>query len=556
MKYFSPLIALTCLFFGAMASTAHCATDLTAKRYSQAAAHYHTMVGFKKQTPEREQWLYSASLFKKAYESGPDHEVVAPKALYMLGKVYNKSFQHYRQAVDLKRSADYFEDLVYYFPDHDLAIGGMKHLRQLVMGTSNGQEEEKKELLETAVASYSQGNDSLDPASFLLDRLKEHARERSGVEAAKKESAPPARSLAMITGPVRYWSSDNYTRLVIETSSPVRYKEHMLRPQDDKSRRLYVDLFDTRIPRTYQNPVNIQDGLLTRSRAAQFDPSTTRVVLDMTSVERYKIFSLLEPFRVVIDVYGQEAKELSPRRVKRRKRSSNGSYSLAQQLGLGVKTVIIDAGHGGKDPGAIGITGLREKDVSLRVARKVSRELERKGYKTILTRDSDTFIPLEERTAIANTKGGDLFISIHANSAPNRRAFGLETFYLSLATTPEERAAAAMENAISTMQISALQDILNSLMKNAKIEESRKMAAVMQGSLISGLQQDFPHTRDLGVKKAPFIVLIGANMPAVLTEIGFISNRAEEKRLRSSTYLNHLAYHIAAGVDSYSRSLR
>ncbi len=531
------------------------APDITSKRYSQAAAHYHTIVGFKSKSPSRSDWLYSASLFKKAYDSNPEHTTVAPKALYMLGKVYNKSYQQHKQRQDLKKSADFYEDLIFHFPNHELAESGMASLGRLVLKNKEGILN-KERLLAKALTSYGTEPEAKNTAGFLLQRLKEHAKERAGQETAAPITLLPTPSSAYVTGPIRFWSSDNYTRVVIETSAPVRFKDHILDAQDNTPRRLYVDLSDTRIPRTFQNPVIIQDGLLKRSRAAQFNPSTTRVVLDMESVGRYKVFSLLEPFRVVIDVHGKEVKQLVPRQRKSRPNKTGRHYTLAEQLGLGVKTVIIDAGHGGKDPGAIGISGLQEKDVVLRVARKVRDELRRKGYKVILTRDSDKFIPLEERTAIANTKGGDLFVSIHANSAPNRRANGVETYYLSLATTPEERAAAALENAVSSMQLSALQDILSDLMKNSKINESKKMAGVMQRTMVNDLRQSYPSTRNLGVKKAPFIVLIGASMPSVLTEIGFVSNKTEEKRLRSNSYLTSLAHSIAQGVDAYSRTLR
>ena len=526
--------------------------DLTSKRYKQAASHYHTIVGFKKNNPSRSDWLHSAELFKKAYDSDPDHATVAPKALYMLGKVYNKSYQQHQVREDLKRSADYYEDLIFHFPDHDLAESGMAALGRLVLKNRDGaQVVDKERLLAKALATYNHEPDKVDTASFLLERLRSHSRERAG---SSKSTVTTSKS-AYVAGPIRFWSSDNYTRVVIETSAPIRFKEHILPAQAGKSRRFYVDLFDTRIPRTYQNPTTINDGLLKRSRAAQYNPETTRVVLDMASVGRYKIFSLTEPFRVVIDFHGKEVKQLVARKRKQRSQQSR-HYSLAEQLGLGVKTVVIDAGHGGKDPGAIGVTGLQEKDVTLRLARKIRSELRRKGYKVILTRDSDTFIPLEERTAIANTKNGDLFLSLHANAAPNRQAHGVETYYLSLATTPEERAAAALENAVSSMQLSALQDILSDLMKNSKVKESQKMATVIQRNTVKGLRHSHGQVKDLGVKKAPFIVLIGANMPSVLLEVGFVSNRQEEKRLRSANYLTSLARHISQGVDQYSRSLR
>lgn len=214
--------------------------------------------------------------------------------------------------------------------------------------------------------------------------------------------------------------------------------------------------------------------------------------------------------------------------------------------------VVIDPGHGGKDPGAIGFSGLKEKDVVLKVAKKVAARLAARGeYEIIMTRDRDKFIPLEERTAIANSRRADLFVSIHANSAPNRKAHGVETYFLSLASSKDEMRAAARENASSSGQLSDLQAILQDLMQNSKIEESSRLAGMVQEQLYKGLQKY--HVADLGVKKAPFVVLIGARMPAILAEIGFISNAQEEKNLRSDRYLDAVAEQIVTGIMRYSR---
>jgi len=176
------------------------------------------------------------------------------------------------------------------------------------------------------------------------------------------------------------------------------------------------------------------------------------------------------------------------------------------------------------------------------------------SYKVILTRNSDVFLPLEERTAIANANEADLFISIHANSAPNRKAKGVETFFLSLATSREEMQAAARENATSASKLSDLQTILADLMNNSKIEESAKLANYIQEKVVAGLRPRY-EVNDLGVKKAPFIVLIGAQMPAALTEIAFLSNRDDENRMKNERFLNFLSRQIAYGVKGYAGSL-
>ncbi len=553
------LVLLLCSVLPAAGARA-AAADLADKRYSQAASYYNNSRGVALQALSRSQWQECLRLFQKAHDTNANHQDVAPKSLYMMARIYGEAYRQFGMREDLTASAVYYEKLTLLFPAHALADDAMVALGKIVVNNRDSSDLVDKELLlTTALAAYGPDEGMGDTAGFLLKRLQEHSLQRSGDEPKKEETIinsirPPAHA-AHITRPVRFWSNKNYTRVVIETSAPVRFKENVLKANGMLPARLYVDLFDCRIPSTYQNPVTIQDGLLKRSRAAQFDPSTSRVVIDLETLAQYKIFSLHEPFRVVIDITGTDKTPVVP--VKpRRPWDPNKEFTLAEQLGLGVKTIVIDAGHGGKDPGAIGRNGLREKDVVLKVALKTRDALRKKGYKVVLTRSTDTYLPLEERTAIANTENADLFLSIHANSAPNRRARGIETYYLSLATTKEEKQAAALENAVSSKQLSELQNILSDIMKNSKIKESRKFAGTVQFSVADGMNKRYGNVKDLGVKKAPFFVLIGAQMPSVLAELAFLSNKDEEKRLRSDSYLTGLAAELANGVEMYSRSLQ
>ena len=229
---------------------------------------------------------------------------------------------------------------------------------------------------------------------------------------------------------------------------------------------------------------------------------------------------------------------------------SNDKISLAQQLGLGVRKIVIDPGHGGKDPGAMAFD-LKEKDIVLKVSKKIEKILKKSyRYEVALTRTKDVYIPLEERTALANTQNGDLFISIHVNAHPDKTKGGIETYFLNLATNADAMRVAALENATSTHNISELQHILTNLMKNSKIDESSRLAQFVQTNLMLGIEQKYK-TRDLGVKQAPFYVLIGAEMPAILSEISFITNPGEAKLLQDELYLNKIAEQIAAGIAAY-----
>jgi N-acetylmuramoyl-L-alanine amidase len=421
--------------------------------------------------------------------------------------------------------------------------------------------------------------------------------------------------------PVQYWSSDNYSRVVINSSEPVAYHANLLNQQNGVPRRLFIDFHQSYIPLKYRSPVSIEDGLLKRIHTSQLDATTVRVYLDTESIADYKVFNLKDPFRVVVDVRGgrgralripkrkvapqiipdikplivqakkeeavedpideakvktvaseitsERAPEIKPEKIitprkrktvpdvaKAERSPAVENLTLAQQLGLGVRRIVIDPGHGGKDPGAVGF-GLKEKDIVLNVAKNIKKILEEKnGYEVLLTRDSDVSLALEERTAIANTKEADLFLSIHVNAHPEETIRGVETFYLNLATHTEAMRVAALENATSTHNMSEMQDILSELMQNEKINESSQLAEFVQLNMINGLKKQKFRVKDLGVKQAPFYVLIGAEMPAILAEISFITNPEEAKLMKSEKYLQTLAEQIVAGVLSYAENQR
>jgi N-acetylmuramoyl-L-alanine amidase len=233
-----------------------------------------------------------------------------------------------------------------------------------------------------------------------------------------------------------------------------------------------------------------------------------------------------------------------------------GSYSLARQLGLGARKIVIDAGHGGHDPGTIGRAGLQEKDlvldVALRLEKLVRSEL---GADVVMTRSSDVFIPLEERTAIANSKGADLFLSVHANSSRSAQARGIETYFLNFAVDPHAEEVAARENSISAATMKDLQGLVKAIALNSKIDESRDFASSVQEAMVGSLRPIYAGALDRGVHTAPFYVLIGANMPSVLAEIAFVSHPEEEKLLKSPEYRDRIARSLLAGVRGYLEGL-
>jgi N-acetylmuramoyl-L-alanine amidase len=236
--------------------------------------------------------------------------------------------------------------------------------------------------------------------------------------------------------------------------------------------------------------------------------------------------------------------------------TSDGDRSLVRALGLKIGTIVVDAGHGGHDTGTIGPNGLLEKDLVLDVALRLGKLLEsRLGANVIYTRDDDTFIPLETRTAIANEHRADMFISVHANSSRDATARGVETYYLNFTTNADALEVAARENAVSEKSVYELQDLVKKITLKDKIEESKELAGDVQTSLYAGLSPKNPTLRNRGVKKAPFVVLIGANMPSILAEISFVSNPTDETKLQTPDYRQKIAESLYKGIAKYADGL-
>jgi N-acetylmuramoyl-L-alanine amidase len=236
--------------------------------------------------------------------------------------------------------------------------------------------------------------------------------------------------------------------------------------------------------------------------------------------------------------------------------NTSGGFSIARQLGLGVSRIVIDPGHGGHDPGAQG-KGLDESDLTLDVALRLEKVLQKEaGLEVTLTRRTDVYVPLEERTAIANRQNADLFLSIHANASRVQTARGVETYILSFASSPDAEAVAARENSASEREMHHLPDIIKAIALNNKLDESKDLATMVQDAMVTNLKKNNKTVRDLGVKKAPFVVLIGAGMPSVLAEIAFVTNKQELQLLKTTAYKQRIADSLAAAVLRYRRSLK
>lgn len=351
--------------------------------------------------------------------------------------------------------------------------------------------------------------------------------------------SPASPADTTVTG-IRYWSSPIYTRVVIDLDRDARYEADFL-PADPRTGlppRIFLDIFGAGIrEEIVRRPVEVKDGLLRDVRAGRNRQEVVRVVLDLERESGYRVFDLSDPSRIIVDI------------------DAKGETSLpvpGPESPPGKILVMLDPGHGGKDPGAIGPTGLMEKDVVLTIGRMVREKLSADDrFHVRMTRDTDIFIPLEERTAKANQAQADIFVSLHINASRNRRAEGISTYVLSHASDREALELAARENGVPVAKLSAVKFIIDDLSTYGRKKESLRLAKSVNDSIVRNVRRLHGPVQDLGLKQAPFYVLVGARMTAVLVETSFISNRREEARLRSRAYLETIADSVVEAIQYY-----
>ena len=361
--------------------------------------------------------------------------------------------------------------------------------------------------------------------------------------------------LARLTG-VRHYSDPTHTRVVLDLDRSVQFQTGEVHQPE----RLFIDLQGVDEPgylagaefRGHEQVVAIEGGAVAQVRIALTQPGVVRVVMDFSDSGHYTLFTLGsegEPFRIVVDV--PTATVASRVKSDRRPPKREGD-SISEQLGLGVQRVVLDPGHGGTDPGAIGRTGVAEKWLTLQLSLTLAERLRATGYEVLLTRQDDSTLTLQKRTEFANGVAADVLISIHINSARNRKLRGFETYYLDMAIDPIAAETAARENASGQAgSMGDLGEMLETIMKNDFQGASSELASSIQDSLVMHVAKSYGNVHDLGVKTAPFFVLVGAGMPAVLVEASFVSNEEEEAWLKSAAYRSELAEAIEIGLQSY-----
>ena len=550
------------------------------RKYSVACERLADLKKSPKKKKYRSYWMDCARTFElveKKYPSSP----AAGDACFERAGLYLDMYQVTKYGRDLSESVQAYEKCQTVYPRHARAPEALYHIIALSL-------DYKKDNV-AATKIYTKLSSTYPDSSWTGK-----AKARLGLNTAvrkkvKKEPESRKTPLPIIAAPqslkdlgvvksIRHWSGGAYTRIVIDQDKAVKFQAQELKNPD----RLVFDLLNARVDDSVdKDPMPVNDGILKQVRASQFEPGTVRVVLDLASIKSYMAFPLHDPERLVIDVTGENSetaaesrpatsqtgtlpkeeprKQEQPALSKSESNDKQGGekLSLSRQLGLKIKTIAIDAGHGGHDPGALGRGGLKEKDITLDIARRLAALVREKlNCNVIMTRDRDEFIQLEDRPAIAKTRGADLFVSIHVNANKKRKARGIETYIQSLtASDRDAMATAARENSMTTKKLSQLKSELDrifaDLTRDDKLEESLKLAHSVQGSLVETMKPVQKHEVNLGVKRAFFYVLINTEMPSILAECGFISNPDEEKLLRRESYRQGLAEALFQGVKKY-----
>jgi N-acetylmuramoyl-L-alanine amidase len=579
--------------------------------------------------------------YLEVYRQNPAYSKT-PAALTAVAELYHEMGREFSTDSYFLESIKSYRFLIEQYPQNRVSRDALFIIGEIYRHDLEDPDEARKTFQEF-IATYPYSS-KVKEARDILNQLDQHDEERAQappvLPPSEKVSEQGGSALRQVNA-VRRWVGSNYLRIVIGVDGEAKFESVRLSNPD----RIVVNLQNSHLsPELMGKTFPVENGFLRQIRVAQFSPNVTRVVLDLEKIDTYSIFTLPNPFRLVIDVQGAAPTQMAktekpsptgsadnrkpdkvshpattpaapaprveataktppaaPASVKTETRpttpaetkesasvssptasepekkakdkpetteaevtpaiqpatpTESGSRTLTRALGLKIGRIVIDPGHGGHDTGTIGPTGLEEKEVVLDVGLKLKKLLEQNtGCEVVMTRSDDTFIPLEERTAIANEKGADLFISVHANASPDMSARGIETYYLNFTTSPDALEVAARENASSQEAVHQLQDLIKKIALTEKIEESQDFAQQVQREVYNRVTKVSGAQRDRGIKKAPFVVLIGANMPSVLAEISFLTNPRDERLLKRSDYREKIAYALYEGVLGYVKNL-
>lgn len=503
MRTRAPLLAALVLLSLPLAARA----DSADAAYAKARKDYYALKRDPTQRKYRDSWLKVARAFDEVAKRFPKSGRT-PDALFTAGQLYQELSQISRVNDDLAAAVDDYQKLITRYPKHHLSDDAAYWLAKIQLDRIDVPSAARK-TVEAALVQQPKGDRAGDLRALLKTLPAEKpqpAKAAVAIKAAKKAPTP-------------------------EPEPPDLEEPEVADGGEPTARSEIAKVIES-------------DG------AAALSQAFARIS-EQRAAKAGAILSAPQPTQLPAQESVAVAPKVAKARLKELGHADGGEVTLAEQLGLKVRRVVIDAGHGGHDSGAVGPDGTQEKTIALAIAKKLSHELTAMGLDVVLTRDDDTFVRLEDRAKIANAAKGDLFISIHCNSATSHKLHGIETYSLNIASDRYSIRLAARENSSSEKGMSDLRFILADLATKANTAESNRLATRVQGSLVSHLAADYKEIKDLGTKEALFYVLLGAKMPAILVETSFLSNPTEEKRLESPKYQQHVAESIAAGVQQF-----
>jgi N-acetylmuramoyl-L-alanine amidase len=527
-------------------------------RYFRAESCYKKLI--RANSNHEESWYACIAKFIDAYKFDPNGRWAAA-ALFRAGRLNMGCYHRFKHLRYLNEAEDYFQRIINRFPESDY----IKKTRQLI----DEIQELKRKLHESVKQSRKQHKSKpivpkekpeqpkpIEQTNPVDKPEKKAQQNQNQPESTDIKSDPSKITIQDIS-----WDSKPaHTRITVRTNKRVEYAQYLRKKENRIPECLFVDFEYAQLAQNVSKYLTIRDNLVNDLRIMPHENNQMRVALSLKNYHHYKIYSLKNPQRVIIDIWAQTRRKTSKkhRPNKSLDASSLRNAAIARQLALGIRRIAIDAGHGGKDGGAVGyFKGVYEKDVVLSIAKRLAQKIRQHiQCEILLTRNEDQFLPLEERAKIANANHADLFISIHTNAHPNHSVYGFETYYLNLTSDDDAIRVAALENEVSGRKMNDLDTILHDLMQNAKINESSRLAGHVQNAIYQHLKKYYRFIKDNGVKQAPFYVLMGAEMPAILIETGFISNQRDCRRLTNPAFQNHLCNAVVAGIKNYIEETR
>jgi N-acetylmuramoyl-L-alanine amidase len=568
------------------------------KQYESAAETWRGLIsGKNNRAGHRDVWENLEKNFLKAEQTAPGGSY-ADKSAYQAARCRAELADRSKSGADWREAVALYATVAEKYPASSLADDAL-YRRAEILADHTDQPAEAKETAMRILSRYPNG-DMQSKANALLARLgngspsgavaaqssenKPSAAQTSGGSTQISGSSGNQKAAAQGSGGLlRHlsWQGDkNKFTLTIEFSGKAKYRRATLPARDSGSGseqaggsgRIQLDFLSSVLDKSVRKNLEFSGLPVSAITMAQADKNTARLVLDLGQARSYKVSALYNPYRIRVEVSAASmlaggialdkagsARQTSgaasgSKPVSTGASGSKPAGSLVEQLGLSIKTVAIDAGHGGKDPGAVG-NGITESRYTLDLAKALGQRLQQKGFKVIYTRSDNRYQALKDRTTFANERKADILISLHVNSSTNKKLSGVETYYLDAARSDAASVVAARENAVDVKATSDLQFILSDLTRNSKRDESRTLAGLVQQNTLSQLRRGGFSVKDNGVRSAPFFVLMGAKMPAFLFEVGYLSNSSDVARLKNKKYLSSLADGIAAGIVAYRNKI-